>query len=116
MEEPHGVLQKSLPPLKSVRHLPFRDLFVHVRFVMAGDDGALLCTYYAAEGEERDGDWMFWGLVRDFELRMGCFSLSEMRRAALSRGAVLREDAGFARRPMAEVLELEGARGYDAEG
>ena len=47
---------------------------------------------------------------------MGCFSLSEIRGAALSRGAVLREDADFVRRPMAEVLELEGARGYDGEG
>ena len=79
----------GLPPLKSVRHLPFRDLIVPVRFVMTGDDGALLCTYYAAEGEERDGDWAFWGLARDFELRMGCFSLLEIRGAALSRGAVL---------------------------
>lgn len=34
---------------------------------------------------------------------------------ALSCGAGLREDTDFVRRPMAEVLELEGARGYDGE-
>lgn len=82
---------------------------------MVGDGCTALCACYAAEGEERDGDWTFWGLVRGFELRMGCFSLSEMRRAALSRGAALRCDRGFVERPMAEVLELEGARGYDGE-
>lgn len=72
---------RGLPPLKSVRRLPFRDLIVHVRFVMVEDGGTLLCSYCVAEGEERDGDWTFWGLVRDFELRTGCFSLSEMWRA-----------------------------------
>lgn len=100
---------KGLPPLKSVRHLP-RDLIVHMRFVIGKDDGALLCTYYAEEREERDGNWTFWGVVRDSALRRGCFSLSEMRSTVLSHGAALRRDRGFMKRPMAKVPELEGAR------
>ena len=90
---------KGLPPLKSVRHLP-RDLIVHMRFVIGKDDGALLCTYYAEEREERDGNWTFWGVVRDSALRRGCFSLSEMRSTVLSHGAALRRDRGFMKRPM----------------
>ena len=63
---------KGLPPLKSVRHLP-RDLIVHMRFVIGKDDGALLRTYYAAEGEERDGNWTFWGVIEGFRAAEGMF-------------------------------------------
>ena len=41
--------------------------------------------------------------------------LAEMRRTALSHGAVLWLDRGFMKRSMAKVPELEGARGYDGE-
>lgn len=115
MNKSHGVPSNDLPPLGTVRALPFRDMIVHARFVTSGDGNTVLRAYYAAEGEEQNGDWVFWGFVNAPAARLGCFSLSEIRRAALSQGASLRHDAGFMKRPMGEVLELEGARGYDED-
>ena len=106
---------QNLPPLKTVRGLPFRDLFVHARFLLTDSDGGALCAYYAVEGERQGSDWLFWGLVSAPSLRLGVFTLAGMQMAAQSRGAELRYDAAFVKRPMAEVMEGEGARCDDGE-
>lgn len=38
-------------------------------------------TWYAAEGQEEDDDFIFWGLVDGFEAEYGYFSLNELQHA-----------------------------------
>lgn len=35
-------------------------------------------TWYVIEGEEQDGDWIFFGLVEGHEKELGYFSLNEL--------------------------------------
>ena len=103
----------NLPPLGSVRGLPFRDMMVHVRFLIGASEGR--GAYYAAEGEPCGDDWVLWGLVRDFDgdVRLEEFSLRRLCGMALSRGAALTRDETFEKRPMARAMEEEGARAWD---
>ena len=60
-------------------------------------------TWYATEGEEVDGDWEFFGLVRGFEAELGYFRLSELD---IKRGdlPLVERDLYFGKHTLAEAL------------
>lgn len=68
-------LRKKLPALYSQENET--DPMVYSKFF----DPVGSWTWYATEGEEQDGDFLFFGLVIGFESELGYFTLNELKTA-----------------------------------
>ena len=53
-------LRRQLPPIRKTRHLVAEDsCMIHARFFTANTG----VVFYVAEGEPRESDYLFWGLL-----------------------------------------------------
>jgi hypothetical protein len=82
-------LRESLPKLYSQEKE--KDPTVHVKFFQPW--GAW--TWYATEGEQQDGDFIFFGYVVGFEREWGYFSLNELGSVTGPGGLQLERDIHF---------------------
>ena len=68
-------IKTKLPKLRTQDSKDPKDVKIIVKFF----DPVGSWTWYAYEGEEQEnGDWLFFGLVRGFEVELGYFSLREL--------------------------------------
>ena len=86
-------LRKLLPPLYGQENVA--DAVGHIQFFTPASNW----TWYAMEGSEEDGDFVFFGYACGFENELGYFRLSELQAArgtlgsAHRAGPLLRADA-----------------------
>ena len=75
-------IKKQLPRLYATEGTPLEDKPVICKFFNPCGAG----TWYAVEGEEQDGDFIFFGLVDLHEKEWGYFSLNELQSIKLRYG------------------------------
>jgi hypothetical protein len=73
---------------------------VHLKFFTPDSNW----TWFATEGSERDGRFVFFGYVCGFEEEWGYFTLEEMEEARGPRGLAIERDLFFKPAPFARVL------------
>ena len=64
----------NLPKLYATEDIPLEDKRVIIKYFCPWGSW----SWYAIEGEERDGDFLFWGLVDGHEKEWGYFTLSDL--------------------------------------
>ena len=82
-------LRARLPPLYSQE--AEQDPMVHAKFFLPGTGW----TWYVTEGQERDGDFMFFGFVIGLENEFGYFLLSELESVTTRLGLHVERDLSF---------------------
>jgi len=97
-------LRKILPPLYSQENT--RDPTAYVKLFTPDSNW----TWYASEGSEEEGDFIFFGYVFGFEEEWGYFSLSELQAARGPRGLPVERDLYFNPIPISEVMRLHHKR------
>ncbi len=97
-------LRKILPPLYSQENN--RDPTAYVRLFTPDSNW----TWYATEGSEEEGDFIFFGYVFGFEEEWGYFSLSELQAARGPRGLPVERDLYFNPTPISELMRLHHKR------
>jgi len=91
---------KILPPLYSQENT--LDSTAYVKLFTPDSNW----TWYATEGSEEEGDFIFFGYVFGFEEEWGYFSLSELQAARGPRGLPVERDLYFNPTPISEVMRL----------
>ena len=97
-------LRKILPPLYAQENSP--DPIAYVKLFTPDSNW----TWYATEGSEEEGDFIFFGYVFGFEEEWGFFSLSELQAARGPRGLPVERDVYFNPTPISEVMRLHHKR------
>ena len=64
-------------------------------------------TWYATEGEQQDGDYIFFGYVIGHEREWGYFSLNELQSATGPFGLKIERDIHFIPKPKSQVKEIK---------
>ncbi len=82
-------LRARLPPLYSQE--AETDPMVHAKFFLPGTGS----TWYVTEGQEQDGDFMFFGFVIGLESEFGYFLLSELESVTTRLGLHVERDLAF---------------------
>jgi hypothetical protein len=82
-------LRKLLPPLYAQENVA--DPIGHIKFFTPDSNW----TWYATEGSEEDGDFVFFGYVCGFENEFGYFRLSELQAARGPLGLPIERDLYF---------------------
>lgn len=96
-------LLATLPKLGTHDGKDPKDVPIHVKFF----DPSGSWTWYVTEGEEDDGDVVFFGLVRGCETELGDFSLSELESVRGRLGLGIERDLYFGRHTLAEAMERQ---------
>jgi hypothetical protein len=94
-------LKKQIPSLNSTENLPLEEKVAVAKFFNPMGVG----TWYVIEGEEQDGDFIFFGLVELHEQEFGYFSLSELESVALPFGLKIERDIQFTQEKIFKLLE-----------
>jgi hypothetical protein len=94
-------LKKQIPALNSTENLPLGERIAVAKFFSPIGAG----TWYVIEGEEQDGDFIFFGLVDLQEQEFGYFSLSELESVTLPFGLKIERDIQFTQEKISEILE-----------
>lgn len=94
-------LYKKMPRLYTNEKKKPEDTPVIVKFF----DPTGSWTWYATEGEQKDGDYLFFGFVRGFENELGYFSLNELKSVKGPLGLGIERDLYFGKHTLAEVME-----------
>lgn len=84
-------IKAKLPPLYAQEKLPLADQIVHVKFFTPD----ARWTWLATEGQEDDGDFMFFGYVIGLESEAGYFVLSELESIRGALGLPVERDLHF---------------------
>jgi len=92
-------LRKCLPPLYSQEKN--KDPVVHIKFFTPDSSW----TWYATEGSEEEGDFVFFGYVIGLEEEWGYFSLAELEAARGPLNLAVERDLYFTPAPLSEVLK-----------
>jgi hypothetical protein len=92
-------LRSQLPPLYSQENN--KDPTVHANFFCPWSDW----TWFATEGSEDDGEFLFFGYVIGHEEEWGYFALSEMEAVRGRGGLTIERDLYFKPGPFSEVIE-----------
>jgi hypothetical protein len=74
---------------------------VHVKFFTPWTNW----TWYVLEGQEQDGDFLFFGYVEGFENEFGYFSLRELESAKGPFGLSIERDLYWTPRPIREIAK-----------
>ena len=98
-------LKRTLPALNSTEAIPSRDKLIHCKFFNPTGPG----TWYVIEGEEVDGDILFFGLVDLFDKELGYFSLHELESVKLPQGLKIERDLHFTPTKLGEFLPQTAA-------
>jgi Protein of unknown function (DUF2958) len=97
-------LRQKLPPLYAQSEV--KDPTVYVKFFTPDSNW----TWYATEGEQQDGDFIFFGFVVGQEREWGYFSLAELSAARGPMGLPIERDLYFTSKQFSEIKELSLAR------
>ena len=84
-------IMKKLPKLYATENIELLDKVVICKFFNPCGVG----TWYAIEGQEEDGDFIFFGLVDLHEKEFGYFSLNELQAIKLPFGLSIERDIHF---------------------
>jgi len=93
----------KLPKLYSNEKKNPKDIPIIVKFF----DPTGSWTWYATEGEQQNGDFRFFGLVRGFENELGYFSLNELKSVKVGFGLGIERDRHFGKHTLAEAIERQ---------
>jgi len=93
-------LRAKLPKLYSQEKLG-EDAVVHIKFFCPWNSW----NWFATEGQERGGDFIFFGLVCGFETELGYFSLSELESVRGFGGLGIERDLHFKPKTIREVRQ-----------
>jgi hypothetical protein len=96
-------IRQQLPRLYATEKTPLLEKVAVVKFF----DPCSGWTWYAVEGQEDDGEFLFWGLVRGHEDEWGYFSLAELAGVRNRRGLPIERDLYFRPRPIGAVIERD---------
>ena len=91
-------LRQCLPSLYSQENT--KDPIVHAKFFTPDSNW----TWYATEGSEQEGDFIFFGYVVGFEKEWGYFCLSELEAARGPMGLPIERDLYFQPGPFSQVV------------
>ena len=91
-------LRARLPPLYSQESE--QDPMVHAKFFMPGT----AWTWYVTEGQEQDGDFMFFGFVIGLENEFGYLLLSELESVTTRLGLLVERDLAFRAGRLTDVV------------
>jgi hypothetical protein len=94
---------KKLPPLYSQDGKDPKDVPIVVKFFCPWGR----YTWYVTEGQEQEGDWVFFGLVRGQETELGYFSLKELESVKGPAGLKIERDMWFGDHTLAEAKERQ---------
>ena len=89
-------LRVRLPPLYSQE--AEADPIVYAKFFLGG------WTWYVTEGQEQDGDFMFFGFVVGLDSEFGYFLLSELESVRTRLGAAVERDLTFTEGRLTDVV------------
>ena len=92
-------LRKVLPPLYAQENVA--DPIGHIKFFTPDSNW----TWYATEGSEEDGDFVFFGYVCGFENELGYFRLSELQAARGPLGLAIERDLYFEPTPLSKLRQ-----------
>ena len=93
-------LYKIMPALHSTEDKKPAEVPIVVKFF----DPTGSWTWYVAEGQEEDGDYIFFGYVRGLENELGYFSLKELRSVKGKFGLGIERDLHFGNHSLLEVM------------
>ncbi len=95
-------LKAQLPALYATENTPTKDKTVYVKFFTpwAG------WSWFAVEGSEQEGDFIFFGYVIGHDREWGYFSLNELRSVTGPFGLKIERDIHFQPRPVSEIAEI----------
>jgi len=91
-------IQKKLPPLYSQEDLGGKAVAV-VKFFTPSSSW----TWWATEGSEQDGDFIFFGLVEGYERELGYFSLAELEKVRGPLGLKVERDLHWQPKALEEI-------------
>lgn len=91
-------LRSQIPPLYSQEKNP--DATVHLKLFCPWSNW----TWFATEGSEQEGDFLFFGYVIGHEEEWGYFLLSELESASGPGGLTIERDLSFKPGPFSEVI------------
>lgn len=90
-------LRQALPPLYSQE--TNKDSIVYIKFFTPDSNW----TWYATEGQEEEGDFIFFGYVIGLEEEWGYFSLSELMAARGPLNLPIERDLYFTQTPFSKI-------------
>ena len=91
-------LRERLPKLYSQEAEP--EPMVHAKFFMPGT----VWTWYVTEGQEQEGDFLFFGFVVGLESEFGYFLLSELESVTTPLGLHVERDLAFREGRLTDVV------------
>jgi hypothetical protein len=94
-------LKKEIPALYETESTVLEEKEAIVKFFNPMGTG----TWYVIEGEEQDGDFLFFGLVELYEQEFGYFSLKELESISLPFGLKIERDINFEKTKMQDILK-----------
>ena len=97
-------LREKLPPL--YKQEKEKDPIVYAKFFTPDSNW----TWYVTEGEQQNGDFIFFGYVIGQEREWGYFSLNELSAARGPWGLPLERDLYFTPKSFSEIKELTQSR------
>ena len=92
-------VRKKLPKLYATENIPTREKEIICKFFNPCGSG----TWYVIEGEPKDDDFIFFGLVGLFEKEWGYFSLSELESIKLPFNLKIERDVCFNSYKVSEI-------------
>lgn len=92
---------KKLPKLYATEGIPLQEKEIVCKFFNPCGAG----TWYVIEGQEEDGDFIFFGLVDLHEKEFGYFSLNELQLIKLPFGLTIERDIHFFSRKVAQYWD-----------
>jgi len=96
-----GELRAQLPALYAQEGAI--DMMIYAKFFTPDSNW----TWFVAEGQEKDGDFLFFGYVNGHCLEAGYFLLSELESNRGPRGLPIERDLHFTPAPWSEVKKRE---------
>ncbi len=94
-------IRNKLPKLYATEQIPALEKRIIVKFFSPWTSW----TWYAVEGEEKDGDFTFFGLVAGNENEWGYFSLNELTEVRGPGGLRIERDYHFGMPTVAELFQ-----------
>jgi hypothetical protein len=86
-------LKKQIPAIYETESIPLKEKDIICKFFNPCGAG----TWYVIEGQQEDGDFIFFGLVDLHEQELGYFSLMELESIRLPFGLKIERDIHFSK-------------------
>lgn len=95
-------IKKQIPSLYSTEQTPLKEKLVICKFFNPCGAG----TWYVIEGEQKENDFLFWGMVDLHEEEFGYFSLKELESLRLPYGYKVERDIFFSPCSMKKIRQV----------